>query len=55
MPPSSRIVDFIEYLLGDSPNVDMALTWNAHKQKAPRDARPKALLSFGNLGCGSWI
>jgi hypothetical protein len=31
------------------------LTWNAHKQKAPRDARPKALVSFRKLGCGSRI
>jgi hypothetical protein len=46
-------IDFIEYLLCDSPNVDVALTWNADKQKAPRDARPKALVLFGNFGCGS--
>ena len=26
VPPSSRIVDFIEYLLRDSSNVDVALT-----------------------------
>ena len=54
-PPSSRFVDFIEYLLCDSPNVDVALTWNADKQKAPRYERPKALLLFGNFGCGSRI
>jgi hypothetical protein len=48
-------IDFIEYLLCDSPNVDVALTWNADKQKAPRDARPKALVLFGNFGCGSRI
>ena len=46
-PQSSRGVDFIEYLLRDSPNVDVALTWNADKQKAPRDARPKALVLLG--------
>ncbi|QBR34951.1 hypothetical protein ETW23_01015 [Leisingera sp. NJS201] len=34
----SRGIDVIEYLLRDSPNVDVALTWNAHKQKASRDA-----------------
>jgi hypothetical protein len=45
-----RCVDFIEYLLRDSPNVDVALTWNADKQKAPRDARPKALVLFSKLG-----
>ena len=50
-----RIIDFIEYLLCDSSNVDVALTWNADKQKAPRDARPKALVLLGNFGCGSRI
>ena len=45
--PSSRVIDFIEYLLCDLPNVDVALTWNAHKQKAPRDAGRKALVLFG--------
>jgi hypothetical protein len=50
---NSRCVDFIEYFLCDSPNVDVALTWNADKQKAPRDARPKALVLFSKLGCGS--
>lgn len=55
VPPSGRIVDFIEYLLRDSPNVDVALTWNARKQKAPRHARPKALVLFGKFGCGSRI
>jgi hypothetical protein len=53
--PSSRGVDLIEYLLCDSPNVDVALTWNTDKQKAPRDARPKALVLFGIFGCGSRI
>lgn len=53
--PSSRIVDFIGYLLRDSSNVDVALTWNAEKQKAPRDARPKVLVLFGKFGCGSRI
>lgn len=52
MPPLSRGVDFIEYLLCDSSNVDVALTWNAHKQKAPRDAGRKALVLLGNFGCG---
>ena len=52
---SGRGVDFIEYFLCDSSNVDVALTWNAHKQKAPRDARPKALVLFGIFGCGSRI
>jgi hypothetical protein len=55
LSPSSRGVDFIEYLLCDSPNVDVALTWNANKQKAPRDARPKALVLFGKVGCGGRI
>ena len=55
VPPSSRRVDFIAYLFCDSPNVDVALTWNADKQKAPRDARPKALVLLGNFGCGSQI
>lgn len=55
VPPSGRIVDFIEYFLCDSSNVDVALTWNADKQKASRDARPKALVFFGIFGCGSRI
>ena len=50
---NSRRVDFIEYFLCDSPNVDVALTWNADKQKAPRDSRSKALVLFSNIGCGS--
>ena len=54
-PQSSGGIDFIEYLLCDSPNVDVALTWNADKQQAPRDAGPKALVLFGNFGCGSRI
>ena len=47
--------DLTGYLLCDSPNVDVALTWNSHKQKAPRDARPKALVLLGIFGCGSRI
>ena len=52
---NSRGVDFIEYLFCDSPNVDVALTWNSDKQKAPRDARPKALVLLDIFGCGSRI
>jgi hypothetical protein len=36
-----------------SPNVDVALTWNTQKQKAPRHAKPKALVLFGIFGFGS--
>lgn len=53
--PSNRRVDFIEHLLCDSPNVDVVLTWNAHKQKAPRGAGRKALVLFDIFGCGSRI
>lgn len=49
---SSCGVASIEYFLCDSSNVDVALTWNAHKQNASRDARPKALVLFGDIGCG---